>query len=275
MKIAIDLIEPGQRLRATDPAQVQAIAESIGDVGQLNPITVYARKTFRSGQWVDGFGLVAGAHRLEACQRLGLVEIDAHLVELSDLQRQIAECDENLVAPSLTPADRARFMRRRKEAYEALHPEAKAGAIRANAANAAMGRDVAANFAPTFAADTAKATGQSERTVQLHSERGEKILPEVLAMIRGTPLDTGAYMDKLKKMPGSDQFRAAKRDLAFERANARKAAAKAAKPAPTRNTMASGDAHVRMQTAAIRRAWDAAGRAAQKAFAASVGLRWE
>lgn len=271
MKIAIDLIEPGQRLRATDPAQVQAIAESIGDVGLLNPITVYARKLFRGGQHVDGFGLVAGAHRLEACRQLGLVEIEAHLVELSDLQRQIAECDENLVAPSLSPADRARFTRRRKEAYEALHPETKHGA---NLAGDGVAKS-ATPETPAFAKATAQVTGQSERTVRLDAERGEKVLPEVLDMIQGTALNTGLYLDKLKKLAPNEQYRAAKRDLAWERSKARKAAAKAAKPTPAKNTMASGDAHVRMQVAAIKRAWDAAGRAAQRAFAESVGLHSE
>lgn len=267
MKIAIDLIEPGQRLRATDPAQVKAIAESIADVNLLNPITVYARKLFRSGNHIDGFGLVAGAHRLEACKQLGLVEIEAHLVELSDLQRQIAECDENLVGPSLSPADRARFTKRRKEAYEALHPETKHGA---NLAGTGVAKS-ATPETPAFAKATAQVTGQSERTVRLDAERGEKILPEVMDMLQGTPLETGAYMDKIKNLPGSEQFTAAKRDLAWERQKARKAAAKST---ASKQTKASGDAQVRMQVAAIKRAWDGAGRTAQRAFAESVGLRW-
>lgn len=36
--------------------------------------------------------------------------------------------DENLCGPALTPSEKARFTARRKEAYEALHPETKRGA---------------------------------------------------------------------------------------------------------------------------------------------------
>ena len=59
--------------------------------------------------------------------------------------------------------------------------------------------------------------------MQLNAERGENILPEVLDMIQGTPLNTGAYLDKLKKMPGSEQSRAATRDLARVKQEGRQA----------------------------------------------------
>ncbi|MEQ8600936.1 MAG: hypothetical protein RLP98_13520 [Devosia sp.] len=86
---------------------------------------------------------------------------------------QIAECDENLCGPKLSPSEKALFTRRRKEAYEALHGSAKANS--ATAANIAMGNNVNENLAVTFTTDTAAKTGQSERLVQLNAERGEKI----------------------------------------------------------------------------------------------------
>lgn len=228
MNIPLALIERGQRLREVSEAQVEALAASIADVGLLNPITVYRCKVFRDGGWTEGFGLVAGAHRLAAFERLGRPEIAVTVVDLDDLERQIAECDENLQGPKLSPSERARFVKRRKDAYEALHPDAKAGAIRARAANAAMGHDVDANLARTFVADTAKATGASGRVVQRDAERGAKIIPEVLDMIKGTGLDTGSYMDQIKRLPGGDQFRAVERDLRNERRQQREAKAKAA-----------------------------------------------
>lgn len=215
--IPIELIEVERRLRPLSEAKVESLSASIAEIGLLNPITVYARQIFRDGNYVDGFGLVAGAHRLESVRKLGLVSIAAQVVKLSDLRRQIAECDENLCGTNLTPSERAKFIKRRKDAYEALHPEAKAGAVRARAANEAMGHDVDANFAPTFAADTATKTGQSERTVQLDAERGAKVIPEVLDMIKGSKLDTGTYLDKIKSFSPNDQFHVAKRDLKDER----------------------------------------------------------
>jgi len=68
-----------------------------------------------------------------------------------------------------------------------------------------------------FTAETAKATGQSERLVQLNAERGEKVIDAAIDVIRGTVLDTGAYLDKLKKLSPSEQVFAAKRDIAWPR----------------------------------------------------------
>ena len=87
--------------------------------------------------------------------------------------------------------------RRRKEIYEALHPETRAGQAQARAMNAAVGRDVSANLAPTFTADTAAKTGRSERELQRDATRGERIPEPVLAEVRGTALDRGTVLDRL------------------------------------------------------------------------------
>jgi len=72
-------------------------------------------------------------------------------------------------------AERAIFTKRRKEAYEALHPETRNGAT-------GNGRQKVRQLGePTlpdrFTADTATKTGQSERSVQRDAHRGEKIAP--------------------------------------------------------------------------------------------------
>jgi len=210
--IPIDFIENGQRLRDLSEATVTSLVNSIGDVGLLNPITVYRRKLFHGGNQVEGYGLVAGLHRKTACERLGLVEIEANILDLSDLECQIAECDENLCAPQLSPSDRARFTKRRKEAYEALHPETKHGDAARFSKSQSL-RD--GKNAERFTADTAKATGQSERTVQLNAERGEKIAEAALVLVKGTRLDTGVYLNKLKAIDGdAEQVAQVRRDLA-------------------------------------------------------------
>jgi ParB-like chromosome segregation protein Spo0J len=202
MDLPLDKIIRRADARAVDPATVLGLAESIAAVGLINPIRVRA-----SG---EGWEVIAGAHRFEACKSLGLVEIACDVVTDDDLHAELAMIDENLCRAELSPSDRARQTARRKAIYLELHPETAHGD-----AGAAARWNADAKLAPAFHADTAKATGNSERVVQRDAERGEKVLPEVMDLIRGTKLDTGAYLDKLKSMPGSEQFTAAKRDLSF------------------------------------------------------------
>lgn len=234
MMIPIDQITTFDRVRQASRPQVEALVASIREVGLINPITVTPTDS--------GFALVAGMHRLEACRALGMTAVPAITLDLDANQRIIAECDENLCAPSLTAAERAEFTRRRKEAYEAIHGPAKAAGARA--ANAAMGRgDASAKLAdasePTFAADTATKTGQSERAVQRDAERGEKVADEALALIKGSRLDTGRYLDSIKNLTPQEQVQKVQADLAPSPAPERKQDVPPALPAdPERRKLA-------------------------------------
>lgn len=270
--IPLDLIEDGTRLRGVNDDQVAALVESITEVGVLNPITVYARKVLRDGISVDGYGIVAGLHRVAACRSLGLVDIPAHVVDLSELQRQIAECDENLCGPKLTPSERATFTRRRKEAYEALHPETKVGATGA-------GRDKVRQVGEAndrFTSDTAKKTGQSERAVQRDAERGDKIDPEVMAALRKSKWDKGTVLDTLKKLNHREQRQALFRvqngsSASFADAydfihGEPPAPPKVTKPAAPLNDFETVD----KQVAALMAAWNRASKEAREDFLARI-----
>lgn len=199
MNIPISQITTFDRVRQASRPQVEALVASIREVGLLNPITVTPTD--------DGFALVAGMHRLEACRALGMTAVPAITLELDVNQRIIAECDENLCAPSLTAAERAEFTRRRKTAYEALHPETAHGANQHT-------RGDAKSASPSFAEDQAAATGQAKRTVQLDAERGEKVSDDALGMIKGTRLDTGRYLDSIKNLTPEEQVAKVEADLA-------------------------------------------------------------
>jgi len=251
--VQIDQIEVGQRLRELSEAQVESLVASIGDVGLLNPVTVYSRKLVMSGSPVDGFGLVAGAHRLEACKRLGLVEIAAQIVDLSDLERQIAECDENLCSTVLSKAERAMFMKRRKDAYEALHPETR------NGTNQHSSLRQVGEPSDRFTVDAAKKTGHSERSVQRDAKRGNEISTAALALVKGSRLDIGKYLDELKTVPKEQQVAKVKADLASRET----AIARRFKPA---DQPLSDDDAVEKQVAALVSAWNRASPEARQEF---------
>jgi len=137
--------------------------------------------------------LIAGLIRLRAVQSLGWDEVPATIVDLGEQERIIAECDENLCGTKLTAAEQATFTAKRKAAYLALHPETAAGVSGGKA------RQGSANAKSAFADDQADKTGVSKRTVQANASRGEKITPAALGLVRGTALDTGAFLDRLKR----------------------------------------------------------------------------
>src|SRR4051794_5017150 len=106
----------------------------------------------------------------------------------------MAECDENLVASTLTPAERAYLTDQRKNFYEALHPETRHGGDRKSSSQLE-------NLNPSFVKDTAESTGRGASTIARDAQRGANIPKAVFDEIRGTELDTGVVLDKLAAAP--------------------------------------------------------------------------
>ena len=65
-----------------------------------------------------------------------------------------------------TAKQEADALARRKELYEAPHPQARAGQSQAAGMHRKRGRDVGAGSAPTYVDSTAEILGVSTRTVQ-------------------------------------------------------------------------------------------------------------
>lgn len=205
--------------RSIDEATVTGLVESIAEVGLINPIRVRAVG--------DRWEVIAGAHRLSAILQLGLTDVHAIIVTDDDLHAELAMIDENLCRAELSPSDRARQTARRKAIYLELHPETAAGTAGAEARwNATDNLSTA-----SFAAETANITGKDARTVRRDAERGENIIDDAMDLIRGTHLDTGVYLDKIKKLSPSEQMFAVRRDLAWHQSQEREKArdAKASK----------------------------------------------
>ena len=87
------------------------------------------------------------------------------------------EIDENLIRDELTALERAEQLKRRKEIYEARHPETKAGVAGGKA------RQGSANEIISFAADTASKMSSTPRSVQQNVQIAERIAAPVRAAI--------------------------------------------------------------------------------------------
>ena len=132
MKIAINEIKIGSERREASLKGINELARSISEVGLLNPITVDA-----------DHALIAGLHRLEAAKILGWTEIECTVCGLEGLQAELAEIDENVVRTALSTIEYGELLERRREIYESLHPETKAGQAQAAGMNRAIGNNVA------------------------------------------------------------------------------------------------------------------------------------
>lgn len=263
MMVPVGRVSTRSRLRAVDEAQVKALAESIAEVGLLNPITVYRCEVVFNGQTVDGFGLVAGAHRLEAVKSLGWPQIPAVVVDLTEDDRIIAECDENLCGTKLSEAERAAFTIARKKAYERKHPETRMGAHNQHtSARRQVGDEQKSSNFKRFTAETAERTGRSERSVQRDSRRGEKIKPEVLDVVKDGPLkNNGAFLDRLAKVDPEQQ-----EEFVSNEMEARAAALTETKPRRKPNPPRRSD-----KLRAMIFAWEAASEKDQDRFLSHIG----
>ena len=116
MKIPIKDIKVGAGRREARPDEIRKLADSIAEVGLLNPVTVDREHT-----------LIAGRHRLEAAKLLGWTEIECTVSDLEGVAAELAEIDENFARTNASTIEIGEMLKRRKRLYETLHPETKAG----------------------------------------------------------------------------------------------------------------------------------------------------
>ena len=210
MRININDIKVNSNRRKASKDDIQRIADSIAEVGMMNPITVDA-----------DHNLIAGLHRLEAAKLLGWSEIECNVCELDELHAELAEIDENYIRANLTPLETSQLLFRRKEIYEALHPETKAGTAQGNGMKrSAEGNDLADNLSvrpKSFAQDTAEKLGVDERTVRRQVKIARDLTPEAQRIIEESGLKvTQQSRDRLSRLEPELQREAAEKLVSGE-----------------------------------------------------------
>ena len=194
MKISEIKINPGRR--DTQQRNVEELARSIAAVGLMNPITVTQDNT-----------LIAGLHRLEAVKLLGWTEIECVVSKADGLQAELAEIDENFVRAGLSNRELGDLLLRRKELYEAIHPETRQGQRNGQTAKNANSSLLETK---SFAQDTADKLGVSKRAVEQLVQTARDLTPEAKKTIRdaGDKITKGAAL-KISRLPPDQQEEAA------------------------------------------------------------------
>jgi hypothetical protein len=154
---------------------ISSLAESIGKIGLINPVTLSSDMT-----------LLAGLHRLEACKSLGFESISARVTTHSGIYLMLVEIDENLIRHTFTVLERGELLRQRKICYEDLFPEARNGGDRKS--DDFRNRENQ-NDTVSFCSDTAEKTGLTERAIQRDIMIAENITEEAKHLIRGSALE--------------------------------------------------------------------------------------
>lgn len=103
--VRVDQFERHPQNRTPRPEDIDARAESIRDKGQISPIT--ARR--REGH--ERYQILCGETRWRAHQQLGLVLIQARIIECTDAEALVYMGADNLERKDLTTSERARHAR--------------------------------------------------------------------------------------------------------------------------------------------------------------------
>jgi len=98
--VELRMIRPSKIALRRDSGSLTGLTSSIQDKGLLEPIIVRPAG--------DGFEVVAGMRRYEACKKLGMRRVPAHVVELDDREAFEVSLLENIQRETLNPIEEAR-----------------------------------------------------------------------------------------------------------------------------------------------------------------------
>ncbi|MEQ8318730.1 MAG: ParB N-terminal domain-containing protein [Rhodospirillales bacterium] len=184
IEIPVDQIDDTGRLRQIDPDWARALAESIGKIGQKEPIEVVIQK--RKGK--PPYRLIAGGHRLEGCRQAGMDTIRAEVkkpeTDNPDLEMRLHEIDENLIRNELNALDRAVFLGERQKVWLEMYPETAHGKTPGNQFSGQK-REV---DIVSFSQATAEKIDLAERTIRRATLIYQKIPADIRARLHGSSL---------------------------------------------------------------------------------------
>lgn len=171
--IPIHKIKVGTNRRPIKEQKVAELMESIKANGLLNPITLDQH-----------LNLVAGLHRLTACNLLKLQEIECSIIPYEDAEHaRLAEIDENLIRSELDALERADLWLEREQILEKMGLRARPG----DNQYTRKGSEIISP-PPKTTLELAKEAGYTERTFQQGKQIAKSIVPEVKEAIKGTSL---------------------------------------------------------------------------------------
>lgn len=244
-----------QRLRdRLDEDRVEKLANSIQEIGLQHPIHVRWVEDADGGQ---SLYLVAGRHRLAACERLGMKQVDVIVMDGAEIDCRLWEIAENLHRAELTAQERAehiaewvRLIETKDGGGAGQIVQPQPAVVRSDGKPLDLGISKAARELPVKG-DTEDAKRKTvERALQIDS-----LSPEAKQAAKETGMDTKqTILLKAARAPAADQAAVIRAEAANRLEKARKEAEgkarRAAAELPTRKPRAAKNP--------IRVAWEKA-----------------
>ncbi|MDP9590086.1 UNVERIFIED_ORG: ParB family chromosome partitioning protein [Shinella zoogloeoides] len=206
IRVKLSEVYRADRLRMVDMDVATAISASFEATGQLSPITV--RRTPAKGKGATPFTLVIGGHRCAAAEILGWEELDALVVQADSAEAQMMEIAENLYRNELNALDRAMFVLKYRELWEAQH--GKINPQGGRPAKQSNDWTVAFSNGRELSEQVQERLGFGRATYFNVTKIGQNLHPILRAAVRGTEAETDqSKLLKLAKLPADDQLRVA------------------------------------------------------------------
>ena len=179
----VNVIKILNRKRELNTDHLTTLKESISKHGLIQPIVV-----------TNDNVLIAGYHRLQAFKELNYSKIPTVIKNVDEMNAEILEIDENLIRQELTQLEKSEQLKRRKEIYEILNPNAKADTVKQS--NLSKRNDFASGDKQepqvqekSFTQETAEKTGLSQRSIQQSVQIAENLSEEAKTKIKDTELE--------------------------------------------------------------------------------------
>lgn len=206
IEIEIAAIDVVDRLRLVNRDKVEMIAASVSECGYLHqPIAVAAIVGSNRVELVDG------EHRLEAFKLLGRTTIQARIRKLSETERLRHEIHANLIRNELDALDRAIFIGKLAEIFEAENAGARNGGDRKSKKWREQNQFSNLGNWSQFSKEAASRTGLGKTSIYRCRELADRLSPGAVALIRGSKLaDNQSQLQALAELPAEQQVAVAK-----------------------------------------------------------------
>ena len=172
---------------------IEKLAQSIKTVGLIHPLVINN----------DDY-LIAGGRRYSALKFLGVNEVPVHRIDKDAKEQELISIDENLVRLDLTKVEMEHALRRAKDLYEEINPEAPKVDLDADDKLIEKEMEAHTEGPKSFLAMAAEKTGLSPKVIKAAIARDERS-SDTVKKARSMGIVSASQVGEMIKLNQDDQ----------------------------------------------------------------------